>query len=594
MSVVACTSFPQPESLKDILELLHKIGESVQAKKNVGQKLLKDVETYCKDAEKFYKDSSSHSGFLSTVFTKAKEIRGSILQNSRTFEKYSSLDSGHGKHNDCIAEALKKCLPKAYAALYYLYFMGSQDLKSSIQGGKWDSGTNKCNASGTMFNKWLTDDQYDVKMKGLISRGFSGVKSSLTSNTAENVAEQIKQSLGHESPGPLQNVLVFLLFVCPWHDSLLGHAICFLSTFCLKVQDDRENFQNYFSSSDFEAFKSVCRALKSHLEPFTHASGLPLYAVCQSNGTLYSALWNPEAIPLYVKWLQGNLKHIIESLNLMSSEASSKWDSGNLQTADTAGPFRFGFVFNGSWTSSSTFKSKLPSKISPLTASLQNLLADLLFVFPWDPSLLGHALCFLYKFCSKVQDGSLEEKLKGYSGDLKTVCSTLKSQLDPFIFGSSYLFAVCKSNTTLFDGIWDDNKFDKYCEWLRKHLKNIIEALKAMSSDCKQWTKENLQSASSAGPFKYGFVFTDDSWDDQTFKSGLSTYTSPLTASAENSGSLNELEKALEPSSSTAAAAAGAAGGLFGLGGAGAGAAYGLNLFGFKNLVTGLISSFLK
>ncbi|KAK1937986.1 secreted antigen 3 [Babesia divergens] len=247
--------------------------------------------------------------------------------------------------------------------------MGDKSLERTLKGGQWHD--QKCDGSGgfkNTFYKWLTDDSLAVTMKGLIARGFSGVKSSLTSQTAETVAHNIKQSLGHDTPGDLQSVLLYLLFSCPWDNALLGHACLFLSTFCLKVQDDRENFQKYFSSSDFEELQRVCRALKSHLQPFTHASGLPLSAVCHSNSDLYSQLWNPEAIPLYVKWLQGNLKHIIESLQSMSSDCT-QWDSGNLQTANTAGPFRFGFVFNGSSWTTGTLKSQLPSKISPLTGS---------------------------------------------------------------------------------------------------------------------------------------------------------------------------------------------------------------------------------
>ncbi|KAK1932171.1 secreted antigen 1 [Babesia divergens] len=251
--------------------------------------------------------------------------------------------------------------------------MGDKSLEETIQGGKWNS--NKCdgkNGGGQIFYNWLTDDSHYGKMKGLIARGFASVSSRLTSQTAENVAQNIKESLGHDTPGDLQNVLVFLLFSCPWHDSLLGHACLFLSTFCLKVQDDQKNFQKYFSSSDFEDLQRVCRALKSHLQPFTHASGLPLYAVCQSNGTLYSALWNPDAIPLYVKWLKENLNGIIQSLQSMSSE-SSKWNSDKLQTADTAGPFRFGFVPKDKTWQDDMSHGKLPPKIKSLTASLEKL-----------------------------------------------------------------------------------------------------------------------------------------------------------------------------------------------------------------------------
>ncbi|KAK1937962.1 secreted antigen 3 [Babesia divergens] len=263
--------------------------------------------------------------------------------------------------------------------------MGDKSLERTLQGGQWhdqkcdgtnDYGRGHGYGSKVDLQLWLIDQKGSGT--GLVKRGFSAGNLH-NSNKGQNVATAIKEILKHDSAGPLQNVLLYLLFVCPWHASLLGHACVFLSTFCLKVQDDRENFQKYFSSSDFQELQRVCLSLKENLKPFTHASsGLPLYAVCQSNGTLYSALWNPEAIPLYVKWLQGNLNGIIQSLNLMSSEASSQWTSDKLQTAETAGPFRFGFVFKGSsWTSGSTFKSQLPSKISPLTnsgpGSLQSL-----------------------------------------------------------------------------------------------------------------------------------------------------------------------------------------------------------------------------
>ncbi|KAK1940744.1 secreted antigen 1, partial [Babesia divergens] len=372
MTVVACTDFPEPNDLKEILELLEKLVTA----HGVSGAVLGTLE---KEAQKYFKDSDIISS-LGSVFTNAQSIRGSIISDTHTYPKYSSLDRDHGKHNDCVPRALKKCLPKAFAALYYLYFMGSQSLKETIKGGKWHDYA--CNgndydyrSSGSKVDLylWLIDQKGENS--GLVKRGFThSDKHSFTSNTGETVATVIANIIKHDTPGDLQNVLLYLLLACPWHDSLLGHACLFLSTFCDQVQDHGENFQKYFSSSDFEELKSVCLSLKENLKPFIVGS-LPLSAVCHQNGTLYSAVWNPEAIPLYVKWLKENLNGIIESLQSMSGEASH-WTQSKVQGAETAGPFRFGFVFKGSWDDH-TFKSQLPSKISPLTGSGSGFLVKL-------------------------------------------------------------------------------------------------------------------------------------------------------------------------------------------------------------------------
>ncbi|KAK1939099.1 secreted antigen 1 [Babesia divergens] len=608
--------FKEPGTLKDILVELYKLHGMAKTRPKVFEQLRTYLETYCSVSylNDFYSDQSGMYGSSSGVsysgggtillLTQASQKVGDIIfQKSPTDGR--SVDT-HVSHKDqnChvkIAEALKKCLPKTFAALFFLFFNVSNDCKG-FGGGSWN--TLKVNESGQNLKNWLIGGSGSD-----LPGGFSGGDLN-TSNTGKNVAEKLKEAVSlnpDTNNGSLQNVLCGFMFVCKWDDALLGHALLFLSKFCEKVGSDylqeggetfnkyKEKFERKFNGS-FDEMQKRCNEVNNGLRPFTLGLGnteTHLSAVCSNNSGLFNDLWDDKYFEDYVKWLKENLHHIIGSLQSMSSDCT-QWDSSNLQGAKTAGPFRFGFVFkDSSWTSSSTFKSHLPPEIKTLTASLKKLLADLLFVFPWDPSLLGHALCFLYKFCSKVQDGSLEGKLKGYSGDLKTVCKTLMSPLQPFIFGTSGLFAVCKSNTTLFDGIWDDNKFDKYCEWLRKHLKNIIEALKDMSEKCKQWTKGKLKDASSAGPSRFGFVFKDDSWEGK-INSELPSKISPLTDSAAHSGSLKKLKECLEPSSSTAAAAAGAAGGLFGLGGAGAGAAYATNAFGFQNLVTSFISSFLK
>ncbi|KAK1932192.1 hypothetical protein X943_003947 [Babesia divergens] len=230
--------------------------------------------------------------------------------------------------------------------------------------------------------------------------------------------------------------------------------------------------------------------------------------------------------------------------------------------------------------------------------ALQNALSYLLFSCPWDPSLLGHAICFLYKFCEKVSQGPerfLQDPYKEHSEAFKDVCKGLQSSLQPFIFGSSYLFAVCHGNQNLFNDLWDETKFEAYCTWLKENLHSVINALQTMPMESSQWSSNHLMSGFSAGPFKYGFVYKASWTSGSTSMSKLQGYISKLTG--EDSGSLGKLKSFLEnPStpSSAAATAAGAAGGIFGLGGAGAGVAYATNAFGFQNFISGLISSFLK
>ncbi|KAK1940751.1 secreted antigen 1, partial [Babesia divergens] len=165
--------FQEPGTLKDILDLLVKLNDASSLKNSVGQKLVQDVRKYFKDAEKFYQ-SGSHSEVLSTVFSNAYGIRGSILQSSGTYPKYNNLDNSHEDH-DCVPRALKKCLPKAFAALYFLLFMGDKSL-GGIQGGHWsNNNVDGSRSSGQNLKNWLTDEQNLSRTltPGLIKRGFS-------------------------------------------------------------------------------------------------------------------------------------------------------------------------------------------------------------------------------------------------------------------------------------------------------------------------------------------------------------------------------------------------------------------------------------
>ncbi|KAK1935248.1 hypothetical protein X943_001831, partial [Babesia divergens] len=379
--------FQDPGTLKDILEELGKLHNATTSTRHkVFQQLRDGLNTYCGTAylDAFY--GSRDYGFGSSMFggsilllTKAgQNVSEEILKSPPSW--HGHLDNTH-KDQTCgekYFNALKECLPKAYAALYYLYFMGSQSLEKTIKGGKWHD--HKCDGTDSaMLNKWLTDDSHAAKMKGLIKRGFS--KEDLhDSNTGQKVAEQLKNAVSlrpDKTEGSLQNVLCGFMFVCKWDDALTGHAICFLYKFCDEVMSDqsrnvlRGKLEGEDSKVKFENLNAVCTAVQGHLYPFTHSSDSGLSAVCHGNTNLFDSLWDNEKFDKYCDWLKGNLHYIIGSLEKMSLE-SSAWDLSTIQSGFSAGPFKYGFVFKDSgWDSR---KDTLQSQITELTASLRSLL----------------------------------------------------------------------------------------------------------------------------------------------------------------------------------------------------------------------------
>ncbi|KAK1939083.1 secreted antigen 1 [Babesia divergens] len=605
---VPCDFEFKHDTLKSILEELGKLHNTTTSTRHkVFQQLRDGLNTYCGtaylDAFYGYRDYGSGRGYSGTILllTKAgQNVSEEILQRPSWDEH---LDNTHKDHEDCgekYFNAFKACLPKLFSALLFLFFNVAKEC-NQIGGGSWN--TLKVKGSGTSLYNWLTESDSD---SDLIPRKFSQEDLN-TSNKGQNVAEQLKKAVSltpNKYEGSLQNVLCGFMFVCSWDDPLTGHACLFLYKFCDEVAKDSVNafrvaFEEKYSGKKYDSFKELCRTLKSQLDSLVNGTS-KLYAVCHGNTNLFKDLWDNEKILQYCTWLKRNIYSVIASLASMSQDCPD-WNSSSIQSGGNAGPFKYGFVFKDNKWQDDMTKGKLQEPISKLTASLKKLLADLLFVFPWDDALTGHACLFLLKFCEEVGKdarGNLQGRLSEVQPtisfeNLKRVCGQLKGKLQPFVNGTSGLSAVCHQNQKLFESLWNEDKFGEYVKWLKTRLDSIIKSLQTMSKDSSQWTDSKLKNASSAGPSRFGFVFKDDSWGDQTFKSGLSTYTSPLTASDDHSGSLNELEKALEPSSA-GATAAGAAGGILGLGGAGAGAAYATNAFGFQNFISGLISGLLK
>ncbi|KAK1935253.1 secreted antigen 3 [Babesia divergens] len=380
MTEAKACNFEDPGTLKDILDLLVKLDGARSLKAFVGQKLSEDVKKYCNGSESFYNPYRS-SGLLWNVFQYAGTVRSTILKSSETFDTYNNLDSEHGKHEDCIAEALKKCLPKAYAALYFLFFMGSQSL-GGIQGGDWHDYA--CNgtdyyyrSSGSKVDLYLWLNDRKGENTGLVKRGFPLDKHSFTNKKGSEVATQIKTIITHSTAGPLQKVLLYLLFSCEWDNALTGHALCFLYHFCDKVTEYQvsNNLQGKLKGEDpkvnFENLNAVCIELQGHLYPFTHSSDSGLRAVCHENSDLFEEMWKEDSFGDYVKWLKENLPKIIEALNQMLKD-SKRWNRSDLRNASSAGPFKYGFVFKDNKWNGNTNRG-VQSAIHPLLSPLREL-----------------------------------------------------------------------------------------------------------------------------------------------------------------------------------------------------------------------------
>ncbi|KAK1939087.1 secreted antigen 1 [Babesia divergens] len=373
---VPCDFEFKHDTLKSILEELGKLHNTTTSTRHkVFQQLRDGLNTYCGTAylDAFY--GSRDYGFGSSMFggsilllTQASQKVGDIIfQKSPTGGRVQDPHVSHKGHEDCgekYFNALKACLPKAYAALLFLLFNVSNDCRK-FGGGHWNS--MQVNESGNSLYHWLIGGSGS---DGFIARGFS--KDELNdSNTGQKVALQLKNAVSltpSKTEGSLQNVLCGFLFVCSWDDALTGHACLFLHKFCEKVSQDsgdlfRVAFEEKYSGKKYEELKGECSTLKSQLDSLVNGDS-KLSAVCQKNTDLFKDLWDNEKFLTYCEWLKDNLHHIIGALQAMPME-SSQWSISKVPHGDTAGPFKYGFVFKASWDASSS-KSKLQEHISKL------------------------------------------------------------------------------------------------------------------------------------------------------------------------------------------------------------------------------------
>ncbi|KAK1935296.1 hypothetical protein X943_001778, partial [Babesia divergens] len=254
---------------------------------------------------------------------------------------------------------------------------------SGIGGGSWNS--SRVKGSGENLYQWLIGGSDDFIARGFLQGELHG------SNNGQKVATELEKAVSLKPDGytgSLQNVLCGFMFVCSWDDALTGHACLFLSTFCSKVSQGSERFLKEPYKDHSEAFKDVCRGLKTSLDPFINGSS-GLSAVCHDNTNLFKDLWDNDKFLTYCDWLKVKLSDIVDSLEKMSSDCPD-WNLSTIPHGFSAGPFKYGFVFKDVWGDSSS-KSKLQDCISKLTESDSGSLEEFKnFLFnPSTPSSTG-------------------------------------------------------------------------------------------------------------------------------------------------------------------------------------------------------------
>ncbi|KAK1938306.1 hypothetical protein X943_000037 [Babesia divergens] len=372
---------PKLDTLKDILEELHKLKDS-DFKRTVFGHLKDGLRTYCAQTylNAFYSDEGDHNygGYIQAFTFDARNICLAIVERS-SWDGHSNYT--HGEHPECVqkyAEAIKKCLPGLFVALFFLLFNCDSGCRT-IHGGKWNNV--KVNQNHEKLGKWLTQDD---SLTDLITRGYK-LGELNQSKTGQKVANELKKVVSLQpgrDAGSLQKVLCGLMFVCTWNPALTGHALLFLYHFCDKVTEYQvsNNLQGKLkkhSKVNADTFYSVCFDLQAKLLPFVDKSDFCLTAVCHENSNLYSQLWDDEHFEDYVKWLEKKLTDIIGSLKKFSSN-SSPWSAGTLEHFHTAVPFQYGFVFTDSWDGNwESVRGEIERYISPLTDESKGSLDEL-------------------------------------------------------------------------------------------------------------------------------------------------------------------------------------------------------------------------
>ncbi|KAK1938411.1 secreted antigen 1 [Babesia divergens] len=127
----------------------------------------------------------------------------------------------------------------------------------------------------------------------------------------------------------------------------------------------------------------------------------------------------------------------------------------------------------------------------------------------WDDSQLASTVLFLEEFCRDVN----AKKFKEQVSDAKA-----EELFGNCIYVFSYLLPLAShlpTNSALgnpYENALKPEKFEDYVDWLKKNIPKIWKSYISMFKESAELTEEQIQTDSSVGPLKYGFVFVGGGW----------------------------------------------------------------------------------
>ncbi|KAK1936261.1 secreted antigen 1 [Babesia divergens] len=126
----------------------------------------------------------------------------------------------------------------------------------------------------------------------------------------------------------------------------------------------------------------------------------------------------------------------------------------------------------------------------------------------WDDSHLANTIAFIKEFCKDLRARKFNGNIPaGNIRKLSEACSWVSFYL------KSFRWRRVRG--------WDENpykdalkpeKFKDYAEWLVKNLPVIRTSMINMHNEALKLSEKQLETATSSGPYKYGFVQNDDWW----------------------------------------------------------------------------------
>ncbi|KAK1939742.1 secreted antigen 3 [Babesia divergens] len=126
----------------------------------------------------------------------------------------------------------------------------------------------------------------------------------------------------------------------------------------------------------------------------------------------------------------------------------------------------------------------------------------------WDVSQLANTIVFLDEFCKDVKGGKFDahiptEKIK----KLDKACRWVSYYVDTFSW---------KQVRDLHENPYEDalkpEKFKDYAKWIVENIPEIKKSMRNMYNEALSLYEKQLETATSSGPYKYGFVCNDDWW----------------------------------------------------------------------------------